>query len=55
MDDRAADFGRKGESAELIIDDLGIAAAIGEGRDSPHEVAALADHPAGPEHIVRGQ
>ena len=55
MDDGAADFGGEGEPPELVIHDGRIDAAVGEGGHGPHKVVAVADHPAGPEQIMRSQ
>ena len=55
VNDGAADFGGEGESAELIIHDLRIDAAVCEGGHGAHKVVAVADHPAGPQQVVRGQ
>ena len=55
VNDGAADFGGEGESAELIIHNLRIHAAVCEGGHRAHKVVAVADHPAGPQQVVRGQ
>ena len=53
--DRAADLGGEGEPAELVVDDLRIDAAVGQRGHGADEVVAVADHPAGPQQVVRGQ
>jgi hypothetical protein len=49
MDDGAADFGREGKPAELVIDYIRIDPAVGKGSHGAHEVGAIPDHPAGPQ------